>query len=172
MGIPDRSTAQGTMDAEEDVDFGDEEEMEEVPANVSAGRKVKGRGAQGGADRYTGDGGVFESIDGGAGPGPQRSIQGWVVFVTGVHEEATEEDIIDAFSDWGVIKDMHLNLDRRSGYVKGDSLIEYETHKEAQQAIENMNGSELLESTIACDWAFSRGAIKNKSSRRRTTGRR
>jgi RNA-binding protein 8A len=51
--------------------------------------------------------------------------------------------------------------------MQGYALIEYETHKEAQQAIENMNGTELLESTLACDWAFSRGAIKNKSSRRR-----
>ena len=52
--------------------------------------------------------------------------------------------------------------------VQGYALIEYETHKEAQQAIENMNGTELLESTLACDWAFSRGAIANKSSRRRS----
>merc|ERR1719313_2872977 len=93
--------------------------MEQVPANDSKGRKVKGRGSAGAAgDRYAGDGGVFESIDGGSGPGPQRSIEGWIVFVTGVHEEATEEDLIDAFSDWGEIKNLHLNLDRRTGYVK------------------------------------------------------
>ncbi len=37
------------------------------------GRKIKGRGAnKGGESRYAGDAGVFESIDGGAGPGPQR----------------------------------------------------------------------------------------------------
>jgi len=46
-----------------------EQEVAEKPT-----RKVKGRGAGEavGADRYAGDAGVFESIDGGSGPGPQR----------------------------------------------------------------------------------------------------
>ena len=45
-------------------------------------------------------------------------------------------------------------------------MVEYETHKEALAAIEGMNGQEMLEAVVSCDWAFSRGALKNKSSRR------
>ena len=87
-------------------------------------------------------------------------MEGYIIFVTNVHEEAQEDDIYDLFADYGEPKQIHLNLDRRTGYVKGYALIEYETKKEAQAAIDGMHGTEMLDQTLGVSFAFSKAPTK------------
>ncbi|XP_072955223.1 RNA-binding protein Y14A-like [Typha angustifolia] len=139
----------------------------------SAPKKTKGRGfrdeASIAADRNSRFGSRgFDSLASEGGPGAQRSIEGWIILVTGVHEEAQEDDLHNAFREFGQVKNLHLNLDRRTGFVKGYALIEYESFEEAQAAIKTLDGTELLTQTIYVDWAFSNGPFKRRNARRRS----
>jgi len=138
-----------------------------------AGRKIKGRGfketSEQDTDRYSGKGAEFDMLDDGSKTGPLRSVEGYIVFVSSIHEEASEDDIHDKFSEFGVVKNLQLPLDRRTGFVKGYALVEYETLEEAERAIKGMDGVEFMDHSLHVDWAFTKGA--NPRAIKRARGR-
>ncbi|KAJ4769239.1 RNA-binding 8A [Rhynchospora pubera] len=106
----------------------------------------------------------FDSLDS-SDIGPQRSIKGWIILVTGIHEEAKEEHLYNVFQEFGQVNNLHLNLDRFTGFVKGYALVEYERYEEAANAIRAMDGTqELFNQTIHIDWAFGKGPASSGST--------
>lgn len=148
-------------------------EQSDENRNSSGMPKVKGRGHQSGEDKRGGGGGHYESREDEEGEGeigdPARSVEGWVLIVTGLHEEAQEDEVVDRFGEFGEVRNVQMNLDRRTGFVKGYALVEFLKKNEAEKAKEGMDKEEMYGKEVRVDWAFVHGG---RGGGRRGGGRR
>jgi RNA-binding protein 8A len=99
------------------------------------------------------DGGTQKNIYNG---NYMKSVEGWILFVSGINEEATEDILLDKFGEFGRINKLNLAFDRLTGYAKGYALIEYEDFDDAKRAIDAMEGKTLFGKVVHLDFAFLR----------------
>ncbi|ETV85888.1 hypothetical protein H257_02429 [Aphanomyces astaci] len=73
------------------------------------------------------------------------------VYVGGLSYDLTEGDILCVFSQVGEIEDINLVRDKDTGKSMGFSFIKYENHLSTVLAVDNFNGSTLLERLLRVD---------------------
>ena len=101
---------------------------------------------------------MSEDGAGTSGGGPVMSPSGgYVLFITGLHEEAEDEDVFDVASEFGDVTNIHLNRDRRTGFAKGYCLLELKDRKAAIMVRDELDGSTLLGKEMKVSFAFRRG---------------
>ena len=75
------------------------------------------------------------------------------LFVGNLAFSATEDDLYDAFAQYGVVVEARVMMDRVSGRPRGFAFVTMETEEEAQKAIEGMNGATLHDRNLTVNIA-------------------
>ncbi len=66
------------------------------------------------------------------------------VYVGNLSYDATQDALTEIFSEYGVVKRIHLPTDRETGRLRGFAFIEMGTDKEESAAIEALDGAEWM----------------------------
>ncbi|MEE9356732.1 MAG: RNA-binding protein [Methylococcaceae bacterium] len=83
------------------------------------------------------------------------------MFVGNLPQDATEETVQELFSEFGVVRSIHLVTDLFSGKCKGFGFIEMEGH-EARAAIAGLNGKTLDGKSLRVQFEEARGNRKRR----------
>jgi RNA recognition motif-containing protein len=65
------------------------------------------------------------------------------LFVGNLSYNTTENELQDAFAQFGTVLEANLMVDRISGRPRGFGFVTFSTPEEAQKAVEGMNGAQL-----------------------------
>lgn len=66
------------------------------------------------------------------------------VYVGNLSFDVTQDDLNEAFAEYGTVKSTHLPTDRETGRKRGFAFVEMETEAEETAAIEALDGAEWM----------------------------
>jgi len=66
------------------------------------------------------------------------------IYVGNLSNQTTEDDLRQAFEAFGQVESVNIIKDRFSGESRGFGFVEIASKQEAQKAIEEMNGKDLM----------------------------
>eukprot|EP01036_Dinobryon_divergens_P029971 gene29973-39148_t len=76
-----------------------------------------------------------------------------IIYVGGLEAQVTEEILHSAFIPFGEIKSVQIPKDYAENKHKGFAFVEYDLEEDAQDALDNMDGSELFGKVLRCNIA-------------------
>jgi RNA recognition motif-containing protein len=66
------------------------------------------------------------------------------IYVGNLARGASSDDLSEAFEAFGEVESAHVVKDRFTGESRGFGFVEMPSKEEAQEAIDNLNGKELM----------------------------
>ena len=78
------------------------------------------------------------------------------IYVGNLNYRVQEEDVKDVFETYGNVSSVKLISDRVTGRAKGFGFVEMENEQEALDAIENLDGFQLMERELRVNQAKPR----------------
>lgn len=99
------------------------------------------------------------------------------IYVGNLSHQATEDDLRKAFEAFGQVESVNIIKDRFSGESRGFGFVQMPAKQEAQKAIEQMNGTDLMgravnvnEARPRADRSGARGGSRSGGGRGRGSG--
>jgi len=81
------------------------------------------------------------------GPGPKKSKS---ILLKNLNQETTIDILRDHFTRFGHIKDIYIPLNYYTQRPKGFAFIEFEDGQDADAAVDEMDGSRILDNHVSC----------------------
>jgi len=92
------------------------------------------------------------------------------IYVGNLSYEVTEESLRQAFEPYGQVTSATIIKDKYSGQARGFGFVEMPDQAEAQTAIKNLNGKELLGRQLNVNEAHARNDRGKSGGQRGRTG--
>jgi len=92
------------------------------------------------------------------------------IYAGNLSRDVTEEDLLQAFGDFGQVQSANIIKDRFSGESRGFGFVEMPSKEEAQAAITSLNGKELKGRAINVNEARPRTESRDRGGRGRGGG--
>ena len=78
------------------------------------------------------------------------------IYVGNLDYKVSEQNLTDAFSEYGTVNSANIIMDKHSGRSKGFGFVEMENQDEAKKAISELNGTTLGSREISVNEAKPR----------------